>query len=483
MFMSDDKYDRLKRIPNWSQEKLAQAKVAVFGCGALGNEVLKNLALLGVGNIWVVDYDTIEKHNLTRSVLFRESDIGRYKAEVVAERVKELNPDSQVHPILGKLEFAFGRGLLREMDVAFGCLDSVNARREINERCYFAGVPWIDGGIGHNSGNVALFDPRVPETACYQCAMDNFAWEKLNERYPCPRGYLQDNYEEAKIATTIMTASVTAAYQVEVAVQLLIREESYLQPGSQLFLPVTIPKGFDTTKLNVDKKCRIHASLLKKQEREMHKVSLDNTPRQVAEKIGLSNDWELELLFDYVFEFTCSCGYVEAVRKPKKEIKESEAKCPQCGNSRRPAIEGFRVTSQSEEADCSFFELGLCEREILQFVDAKGRVDIEIESNTQSTVVDGVANCQEVSLPNAEYIRVTVWDNNETFMKDVDVPLDMSLGDFKAAVKDVFKVDAHTRFCLLLRRTGTDVNTQDTFQSAGIQNNDEFKLVVCTTGC
>lgn len=67
--MSDDKYDRLKRIPNWSQEKLANAKVAVFGCGALGNEVLKNLALLGVGHIWVVDYDTIEIHNLTRSLV------------------------------------------------------------------------------------------------------------------------------------------------------------------------------------------------------------------------------------------------------------------------------------------------------------------------------------------------------------------------------------------------------------------------------
>ena len=98
----DDKYDRLKRIPNWKQETLANAKVAVFGCGALGNEVLKNLALLGVGHIWVIDYDTIEIHNLTRSVLFRESDIGRHKAEVVAERVKELNPDTQVYPIIGK---------------------------------------------------------------------------------------------------------------------------------------------------------------------------------------------------------------------------------------------------------------------------------------------------------------------------------------------------------------------------------------------
>ncbi|RUS92298.1 hypothetical protein DSM106972_099530 [Dulcicalothrix desertica PCC 7102] len=179
--MSDSRYDRLKLIPNWKQEKLANAKIAVVGCGALGNEVLKNLALLGIGNIWVVDYDTIEIHNLTRSVLFRESDIGRHKAEVVTERVKELNPDVQVYPVIGKLELAFGRGLLREMDVVLGCLDSVGARRSLNKRCYFAGVPWIDGGISHSSGNVALFDPRVPETACYRCKMDISAWERLNE--------------------------------------------------------------------------------------------------------------------------------------------------------------------------------------------------------------------------------------------------------------------------------------------------------------
>jgi molybdopterin/thiamine biosynthesis adenylyltransferase len=482
--MSDDKYDRLKRIPNWIQEKLANAKVAVFGCGALGNEVLKNLALLGVGHIWVVDYDTIEIHNLTRSVLFRESDIGRYKAEVVAQRVKELNPDTQVYPIIGKLEFAFGRGLLREMDVAFGCLDSIGARRELNERCYFAGVPWIDGGIGHDSGNVALFDPRVPDTACYQCAMDNFAWEKLYEKYSCPRSYLQDSYEEAKIATTIMTASVTAAYQVEVAVQLLIREDSNLQPGQQLFLPVTIPKGFDTTQLNVKGKCRIHASLLKKQEREIHRVRLDNTPRQVAAKIGLGNDWELELLFDYVFKFTCSCGYVETVRKPKKEIKQSEAKCPQCQNNRRAAVEGFRITSQSEEADCSFFDLRLCEREILQYVNDKGRVYIEIESEERETASESLSFFKNgVFSKNEEYITVTICERNQNLIKAADVPITMTFGAFKASAKEVFNMPANIPICLRLKRSGTDVNNEDTFQSAGIQDYDEFEIALSNDGC
>lgn len=361
--MSTDKYDRLKLIPNWKQERLAEAKVAVVGCGALGNEVLKNLALLGIGHIWVIDYDTIEIHNLTRSVLFRESDIGRHKAEVVSERVKELNPDVQVYPVIGKLELAFGRGLLREMDVVLGCLDGVGARRLLNKRCYFAGVPWIDGGISHLSGNVALFDPRVPETACYRCKMDTSAWGRLNERFSC--GYLKDNYEDPKFATTIMTASVIAAYQVEVAVQLLLGE-SNLKPGTQLILPVNLPIGFRTIEFSLDRECPDHSSISENKDIPLQRFSLDDTPRQVATTLGLGDDWKLELPFDFMSKFTCyNCGDVEPIRKPLQEIKQGQTKCRLCSEFHREATKYFQVTNESEDADQTFGTFGLCEREIL----------------------------------------------------------------------------------------------------------------------
>jgi len=381
--MSDDKYDRLKRIPNWSQEKLSEAKVAVFGCGALGNEVLKNLALLGVGNIWVVDYDTIERHNLTRSVLFRESDIGKYKAEVVAERIKELNPDTQVYPILGKLEFAFGRGLLKEMDVAFGCLDSVEARREINKRCYFVGVPWIDGGINYQFGNVALFDPRVPAAACYRCQMDSSAWERLNERYSC--GLLKDNYEEPTLATTIMTSSVIAAYQVEVAVQLMLFGETSLKPGTKLFLPVAAPVGFRTVEFTLDQECPDHDSIPQNDNTSALPVKFDSTPKQVAEQLDLREDWKLELPFDFVSKFICqNCGNIEPVRKPLKEIKQGETKCPHCGNLNREAMKYFQITVKSEDADLSFSNFGLADRELLNYSSLKYQKKVTIELFSES---------------------------------------------------------------------------------------------------
>lgn len=380
MLTSPDKYDRLKRIPNWKQETLANAKVAVFGCGALGNEVLKNLALLGVGHIWVIDYDTIEVHNLTRSVLFRESDVGRYKAEVVTERIKELNPDTQVYPVIGKLEYEFGRGLLREMSVAFGCLDSVGARREINKRCYFAGVPWIDGGINHQLGNVAVFDPRIPETACYRCQMDSSAWERLNEKFSC--GYLKDDFQEPTMATTIMTSAVVAAYQVEAAVQLLLWEESHLKPGTSLFIPVSHPVGFRVVKFPLDRECPDHESISYFDRTPAFLVKDENTPRQVAQELELWDDWQVEFPFDFVSKFVCqNCGHVEHVKKPLKEVKQGETKCSHCDNIDREAVKYFRLTADSEDADLPFKNFSLGDRELLSYTNSeKEKVFIEIST-------------------------------------------------------------------------------------------------------
>ena len=81
---AEDRYSRLRLIPWWDQEKLKNACILVVGAGAIGNELIKNLALLGIGSILIVDMDQIEQTNLTRSVLFRAGDVGRYKAEVAA---------------------------------------------------------------------------------------------------------------------------------------------------------------------------------------------------------------------------------------------------------------------------------------------------------------------------------------------------------------------------------------------------------------
>ena len=99
----DDRYSRLEAIQWWDQERIKKTHILVVGAGALGNEVLKNMALLGIGNIVVIDMDIIEKSNLSRSVLFRESDENLSKAECAAQMMKVINSECNVSFIIGTL--------------------------------------------------------------------------------------------------------------------------------------------------------------------------------------------------------------------------------------------------------------------------------------------------------------------------------------------------------------------------------------------
>src|SRR5215470_277308 len=92
----EDRFARFELIAWWDQARLRRARVLVIGAGALGNEILKNLALLGVGNVLVADLDRVANSNLSRSVLFREADCGRPKVEVVAEHARQIYPDMRL---------------------------------------------------------------------------------------------------------------------------------------------------------------------------------------------------------------------------------------------------------------------------------------------------------------------------------------------------------------------------------------------------
>jgi len=90
--LEEDRFSRLRMLGWWQQDKIAATRVLVVGAGALGNEILKNLALLGFQKVLVVDLDVIEISNLSRGVLFRTSDVGGAKADVAAESVRDLYP-------------------------------------------------------------------------------------------------------------------------------------------------------------------------------------------------------------------------------------------------------------------------------------------------------------------------------------------------------------------------------------------------------
>ena len=179
-----DRLGTFEFISWWEREKVQNAHVLVVGAGALGNDVIKNLALMGVGYIYIVDFDTIEAANLSRSVLFRESDNSRSKAEVAAARARALNPQIHVQYLNGDVMTQLGLGVIRRMDVVIGCLDNREARLAINRFCYWMNKPWVDGAIQELLGLVRVFVPG--QGACYECTLTEAAIRDLSLRYSCP---------------------------------------------------------------------------------------------------------------------------------------------------------------------------------------------------------------------------------------------------------------------------------------------------------
>lgn len=209
----------------FKNENVKNARVMVVGAGALGNEVLKNLALFGVGNIFIVDFDTIEYSNLTRSILFRESDAdkGLYKAEVAAKRIKSINKNINVQYIVGNLNSDVGLGVYKQMNVVVGCLDSRLARLQLNRQCMRAGVPWVDGGIEDLNGVVKVF--KRGEN-CYECGLSDTAKHNLFQKMSCA-GVAKRNEDAGRIPTTPVIASIIGAIQTQEAMKLLHPEELY----------------------------------------------------------------------------------------------------------------------------------------------------------------------------------------------------------------------------------------------------------------
>jgi len=215
--------DGVFTLLSWfKKDKVKNARVLVAGAGALGNEVVKNLALFGVGTIFVVDFDRIEISNLTRSVLFREEDAYNhsYKSEIIAKRAMEINPQIRVIPIVGRLDSEVGLGIYRSVDVIISCVDSRIARYQLNRMCMRVGKPWIDGGIENLTGSVKVYAPNV---CCYECQLSRDEFDLIMVNMGCA-DVVRFNNEAGRIATTPISASIIGAIQVQEALKIIHKD-------------------------------------------------------------------------------------------------------------------------------------------------------------------------------------------------------------------------------------------------------------------
>ncbi|MCS7129221.1 MAG: ThiF family adenylyltransferase [Candidatus Caldarchaeum sp.] len=160
------RYDRQLRLDGWEQHRLTAAKVLVAGVGALGCETAKNLALMGVGELLLVDNDNVELSNLSRQMLYVDEDIGKPKAELAQQRVSKMNPHVQVVGVQTDVRH-LPVEVFSNFDVFVSCVDNWPTRRWINSMAVELGKPLVDIASDGYYGNVQPVLPR--KTACIEC--------------------------------------------------------------------------------------------------------------------------------------------------------------------------------------------------------------------------------------------------------------------------------------------------------------------------
>ena len=177
------------------QEIITNQRQFLVGAGAIGCEMLKNWAMMGLGigpsgSIQVTDMDTIEKSNLNRQFLFRPGDVSKLKSECAAQAVQVMNPDT-----LGKIkayqervgvetEELFGDAFWAQLTGVTNALDNVDARKYVDRRCVYFRKPLLESGTLGTKGNTQVVIPDLtesyssssdpPEKSIPICTLKNF---------------------------------------------------------------------------------------------------------------------------------------------------------------------------------------------------------------------------------------------------------------------------------------------------------------------
>ena len=367
----DGRFARFELISWWDQQRLARARVLVAGAGALGNEIVKNLALLGVGHVLIADMDRIENSNLSRSVLYRERDNGHFKATAAAAAARDVYPDIKAHSFIGNIVHDLGLGAFRWADVVIGGLDNREARLAINRNCYKVNRPFIDGAIETLDGSARVF---VPDGPCYECTMSKQDWKLLQMRRSCNL-LSRPEMEAGKTPTTPTVSSIIAGVQCQEAIKLLHGMETL---AGRAWVYNGISGDSYTTVFQRKADCYSHDTL-------SEVIALDEGAGEISAadllaraKEHLGPTAKLELCREVLQKLVCpTCGAEEEMFASLGRVGADKAWCPTCRAAgrdvRREVVTFHQLRGDDSFARRPLSEIGVPPFDILIARDAQGR--------------------------------------------------------------------------------------------------------------
>ena len=350
----EDRFSRLRLIPWWDQIKIRETRVLVIGAGALGNEILKNLGLLGFREMVVIDLDRIEESNLSRTVLFRSENIGEFKAEVAARSVEALTGESRVHALVGNVMHDCGLGLFLWSDVILAGLDNREARLWINRCAWKVNRPWIDGAIEGINGVARVFLPG--SAPCYECTLGEMDWKLLEKRMSCNLLVREANVE-GKVPTTPTISSIIAGIQVQEAVKLIHGMPTLAGHG---FVFEGLNHNSYRVEYTENADCMSHYTLERITEcpERASELTLEALWERGKRDLG-ATEVTIEFSRDVVHRLVCpKCGAENERFAPVGSIAFEEGRCPKDGSMR--TVETIHKYSGSEPyGDRKLDQLGL----------------------------------------------------------------------------------------------------------------------------
>lgn len=318
-----EKYSRFRLIPWWEQEKIARCRLLVIGAGALGNEILKNAALLGFEHVVVVDMDRIEASNLSRTVLFHVEDIGDFKAEAAARVYRTLAPEASIHPLVANVMHGCGLGLFEWSDMIVAGLDNREARLWINRSSWKMDRPWIDGAIEGINGVARVFLPG--QAPCYECTLGEVDWQLLQKRMSCNLLALE-SAADGKIPTTPTISSIIAGIEVQEAVKLIHKLPSLASKG---FIFEGMHHSSYVVEYTANEDCMSHYTLPKivHLPETSSEMTLGELLRRAQADLK-STDVVIEFSRDVLQKFICpSCQEEEELYSPIGTVPFERAAC------------------------------------------------------------------------------------------------------------------------------------------------------------
>ncbi len=158
----------LPQIDLAGQQRLLDSRALIVGLGGLGAPVALYLAAAGVGELVLVDFDTVDLTNLQRQIIHSHDAIGTPKVRSAQATLARINPRCRVRPIAQKLEGEALERAVAEADVVLDCSDNFATRFAINRACVRQGKPLVSGSAIRWEGQVAVFNDR-PGAPCYHC--------------------------------------------------------------------------------------------------------------------------------------------------------------------------------------------------------------------------------------------------------------------------------------------------------------------------